>query len=212
MTGVDVFFALMIEESLVRCWTSTSDQVIVVDVDHLNRLVLVVERNGPVGSDHLVVVHRALVVAVMQAGRSNEWVEAAVVHSVDDWLDNHLDIAALSFCDEGVSARRFVRDRSHHFIRARWVLAEDVRMFPFNGIQDGNLVVPFFTDICIFDQLAVPRTHRDQRRRSIETAEYEGVFEQTPHQHGAGGGCQQTAAAGHRHQADPDHQGDAFEQ
>jgi hypothetical protein len=81
-------------------WAGAADQVIVVDVDDLDRFVFVEERNWPVGSDHLVVVHGALVVAVMQTSGTDQWVEPAIIHAVHDRLDHHLDVAALSFGHE----------------------------------------------------------------------------------------------------------------
>ena len=76
---------LIKSESVLR--SSTFDQVIVVDVDDFLSLVDVCERDRPARADLLVEVHRALVVAVVQASRSDVWVELALVDAVHDWLN-----------------------------------------------------------------------------------------------------------------------------
>ena len=165
--------------------------MIVVDVDDLNRFIQMAERNRPVRSFDQVVVDSALVVAVVQSSRSGEWEEPAVIHAIDDWFSHDFHIISSRFSEERPATGRFVRQRSHHFIRTRRILTEDWGMFPFHRIKNRYFVVTFFPDVRVFDHLAVVRADRNQRRRTIERAQCES--------HGQQSAEQDTSTVAHRH-------------
>ncbi len=162
-----------------------------VDVDDLDRFIQMTERNRPVRSFDEVVVDRTLVVAVVQSSRPSERVEPAIVHPIDDRFGDDFYVISSCFSEERPAARCIVRQGSHDFIGTWRILAEDRGMFAFHRIKDRYLVVTFFLDVCVFNQLAVVRADRNQRRRTVERAQSEG--------HGQQSAEQDASTVAHRH-------------
>ena len=176
--------------------------MIVVDVDNLNRFIQVTERNRPVRSFDQVVVDSALVVTVMQASRSSEREEPAVIHPIDDRFSHDFHIISSRFSEERPAAGCFIRQGSHHFIRTWRILTEDRGVFPFHRIKNRYLVVTFFPDVRVFNHLAVVRADRNQRRRTIERAQCES--------HGQQSAEQDTSTVAHRHECDGSEKSQSF--
>jgi hypothetical protein len=176
--------------------------MIVVDVDNLYRFICEPERNRPIRSFDQIVVDRAFVVAVVQSSRTGKRVESAIIHSINDWFSYDFHVIPCCFCEEWPAAGRFLGQGTHHFIGTWWILAEQRSVFAFNGIKNRYLVVPFFLNHGIFNQLAVIRADRNQRRRSVERAEREG--------HGQQSAEQDASTVAHRHQCDGSEKSKSF--
>lgn len=173
------------------CRAGTADQVVFVDVDNFHRLIDMCEGHWPVGSDCLVVVDRALVVAVMQAAGANQRVDFAVVETIDERFHNDANVVHLRFLEEGNATRRIIWQGSHDLIFARRVDAEDVA---FDGIQYGNAVVAFIFPEFVFHQLALVSRHRHCGQHLPES-DIGPEYADKPTR-------QRTSAGGQEHQAD----------
>ena len=67
-------------------------QVVLVDVDHLHTLVFALEREWPAGLHGLKEVYRALPVAMVQLGRTDERIEPRRIDLVLDALGDDLNV------------------------------------------------------------------------------------------------------------------------
>ena len=177
-----------------RCRRSgTTDQVVVVHVDHVLGGIGVGERHRPVRPDCLVVVHRGLVVAVVQLGRSDHRVEPARIDPVDDQLDDDLHVVPGRLGQERVAPGGLVGQRPNHLVLRRRIQAVQRSVFALDRIEHRHLAVTLFLVIGIFDHLAEVRTDRDERRgheelRSIEDYGHNAVEDVTSTAHRAGQG------------------------
>jgi len=126
--------------------------MVFVDIDDFLDLINMCERDRPIGSDHLLIVDRALVVAVMQTAWSDQWVNFALIEPVNQRLNNDLDVVHLSFLEEGKASCRTVRQSTHDLVVARRVHAEDIA---FDGIEDRDAIISLIFPEFVFHQLAV---------------------------------------------------------
>jgi len=149
------------------------NQVIVVDVHHFGAFVVMSERNRPERGNPFLEVDRALVVTLVQSGRTGQRIESAIPEAIDDRLDHNPDVVQLRFRQTRHAAPDFIGQRSHHFIIRRRIHAEQRSIFPFDRIENRRTSIPFFVDVRIFNQLTPVRTDRNDRRRSPEFGEHD---------------------------------------
>ena len=121
-------------------------EVVFIEVDDLNLVIDVVERNRIVRPVKLVVIDRALVVAVHQLARSGEREDLARVDLLTNLLDQDPDVIALGFIED----RAAILELGHfipHLFLARRVEAGRRCELGRDRVENGNLVAFLSFDV-----------------------------------------------------------------
>ncbi len=181
--------ALFVEQSLLwNRWARTANQVVFIDVDNFHRLVDVCEWNGPVSSNRLVVIDRALVVTVMQSAGTDERIDFAFVETIHERFHDNLDIVHGRFLEESKSSGTRFRHGPNDLVLAGIVNAEDRSVLAFHRVEDRHAIVSLIFPELVFHTLAQISRHRNGRQSFPE--------DHVLPEHSRKAGCQRTAAAG----------------
>ena len=121
-------------------------EMVLVEVDDLNLVIDVVERNRIVRPVELVVIHRALVMAVHQLAWSGEREDLARVDLLTNLLDQDPDVIALGFIED----RAAILELGHfipHLFLARRVEAGRRRELGRDRVENGDFIALFALDV-----------------------------------------------------------------
>ena len=132
---------------------TTTAEVVLVEVDDLNLVIDVVERNRIVRPVEFVVVDRALVVAVHELARSGERIDLAGVDLLTDLLDQDPNIVALGFIERRAAVLELVHLVPDLFLAGR-VEAGRGGELGRDRVENRDLIALFALDV-FFEALLI---------------------------------------------------------